>query len=132
MAAAGVLLLWVAGFGAAPACRQASDSASDYTVSIEFTTDTVRVGQEVQATIRLSHGPDRAPWPGAALQLEGHMSHPGMVPVVISARESSPGTYLVPVTFTMAGSWDLVVAGTLPDGRRVRAPVADRLVLPPT
>ena len=56
---------------------------------------------------------------GARLRLEGHMSHPGMTPVVADAVERTPGVYVASFTFTMAGDWVLVVSATLPDGGRV-------------
>jgi hypothetical protein len=56
---------------------------------------------------------------GATLRLEGHMSHPGMAPVVAPAVERADGVYEAPFQFTMAGDWVLVLAGTLADGRRV-------------
>jgi len=51
---------------------------------------------------------------GARLRLEGHMSHPGMAPVVAMMTERSDGTYEAPLEFTMAGDWVLVVTGDIP------------------
>jgi len=54
---------------------------------------------------------------GAAVRVEGNMSHPGMKPVFSTAREVSPGSYQAPLTFTMGGDWFVSFEATLPDGR---------------
>jgi len=56
---------------------------------------------------------------GGRVRVEGHMSHPGMTPVVADAAEQTPGVYSASFTFTMPGDWVLAVSATLPDGRRV-------------
>jgi hypothetical protein len=61
----------------------------------------------------------RAPIRGATLQVEGHMAHPGMAPVLATAAERGVGVYQAELRFTMPGSWILLVTGRLPDGRRV-------------
>jgi hypothetical protein len=61
------------------------------------------------------------PIDGARLTLEGHMSHPGMAPVVSVVQERGNGIYEAPIQFTMAGDWILVVTGDLPGlGRLTR------------
>ncbi len=62
---------------------------------------------------------DRNPIDGAHLQLEAHMSHPGMRPVVASAIERVEGVYEAQLRFTMTGDWVLLVSAVLPDGERV-------------
>ena len=57
---------------------------------------------------------------GAAVQLEGNMSHPGMKPVFAAAREVSPGTYEAPLELTMGGDWLLLVDAKLPEGGSLR------------
>ncbi len=59
------------------------------------------------------------PVTGARLRLEGHMSHPGMAPVVSTVAERGGGAYEAPVDFTMAGDWILVVTGDLPGIGRI-------------
>ena len=56
---------------------------------------------------------------GATVRLEGHMSHPGMTPVIADAAERTPGVYAAPFTFTMPGNWVLVVSASLAQGGRV-------------
>jgi hypothetical protein len=58
------------------------------------------------------------PVTNAAVRLEGHMSHPGMAPVLADGVQRKPGVYEVPFAFTMQGDWVLLVTATLPDGRR--------------
>jgi hypothetical protein len=55
----------------------------------------------------------------ARLQLEAHMSHPGMTPVTSDVIERSAGAYEARVQLPMAGDWRFVVAGTLADGSRI-------------
>jgi hypothetical protein len=56
---------------------------------------------------------------GAKLRLEGHMSHPGMTPIVADAAEQTAGVYVARFTFTMPGDWVLLVSAALPDGERL-------------
>jgi hypothetical protein len=58
---------------------------------------------------------------GARVRLEGHMTHPGMVPVVSNAAEVRPGIYEARPQFTMAGQWTFVVSGSLADGTPITA-----------
>jgi YtkA-like len=67
---------------------------------------------------------------GATVGLEGHMSHPGMAPVLASATERGPGVYDVPFAFTMPGDWILVVSALLPDGTRIERRVEVATVRP--
>jgi hypothetical protein len=61
------------------------------------------------------------PIAGARLRLEGHMSHPGMAPVVSAVIDRGSGAYEAPLEFTMAGDWVLVVTGDVPGiGRLTR------------
>jgi hypothetical protein len=51
------------------------------------------------------------------MQLEGNMSHAGMVPVFAQAVETEAGQYEADLEFTMAGDWFILVQADLPDGR---------------
>jgi hypothetical protein len=60
------------------------------------------------------------PVPAAVLDIEAHMEHPGMAPVVARASETAPGVYGARLSLSMAGDWVVFVTGTLPGGRRLR------------
>lgn len=62
---------------------------------------------------------DCVPIAGAHLEIEGHMSHPGMAPVLAPMEERGGGAYRARVALPMAGDWIVVLKGTLPDGRPV-------------
>jgi hypothetical protein len=70
-------------------------------------------------SVVLTPAPGGAPISGARLSLEGHMSHPGMAPVVAAMTEHQRGRYDARLPLTMTGEWLLVVTGTLPDGGRI-------------
>lgn len=79
--------------------------------------DPPRVGP---ATLTLSLADSAGhPITGAAVQVEGNMSHAGMQPVFVEASETEAGRYATSLEFTMAGDWYLLVTVTLPEGRTV-------------
>ena len=61
-----------------------------------------------------------APVKGAKVSLEGHMSHPGMAPVLADAVERTAGVYEVSFAFPMQGDWVLLVSAARADGANVR------------
>ena len=75
-------------------------------------------GRQTRALVRLRDASGR-PVRGARLQVEGHMTHPGMAPVIASAAERDAGIYEATIELTMPGNWTMVASGTLPDGRRL-------------
>lgn len=127
-AAAWVLL--ASALAVAAACGEVNNVSNDYAIATDFFPEVSRTGQATTITIDLRRS-DGQLWPGASLQVEAHMSHPGMSPVIAKARETSGGRHSAAVTFTMAGDWKLLIVGQLPDGRRVTMPPLDRAVLPP-
>jgi hypothetical protein len=56
---------------------------------------------------------------GAQLRVEAQMSHPGMAPLLATATERGNGVYEVPLQFSMAGDWIVLVTGSLPNGDKV-------------
>jgi hypothetical protein len=77
------------------------------------------MGRDTVTRVTLRDSDTNAPIAGARLRLEGHMSHPGMTPVIASVAERSPGEYAAQLRFSMAGDWVLVLTGQLPDGANV-------------
>jgi hypothetical protein len=56
---------------------------------------------------------------GATVRIEGHMTHPGMAPILARASERAPGEYAASLDLNMAGDWVLLVCAQMPDGRRI-------------
>jgi hypothetical protein len=111
-------LLAAASFNAG-ACRSAAPASTEE-VRVEWTVEPSRppVGP---ATVRFSLVDTAGrPLTGARLRVEGHMTHPGMAPVLADVRETTRGSYESSLAFTMAGDWVLVLDGRLADGRRLR------------
>lgn len=108
------------------ACRP-SAPADELTVRWQLQPAAPIVGREAAAdvTIELSNG---RPVLAARLTLEGHMSHPGMAPVVVPLTDAGGGRYRAAVTLTMSGAWVMLVSGELADGQAVRQRVADVVV----
>lgn len=101
---------------AGAACRP--DAQREVTVSWAIEPAPPVTGTETIAVITLQDE-QKQPVRGAKLQLEAHMSHPGMAPVTSGMTERADGTYEGRLQLSMAGDWILVVTGELPDGRRI-------------
>lgn len=97
--------------GLSSACFAAAPVARDVSVESTLTPAQPTVGKAV-LTLRLLDD-SRNPVPGAQLRVEGHMSHPGMSPVLATATERSHGIYEAELQFSMRGDWILLVTGTL-------------------
>lgn len=78
------------------------------------------VAGPVLVSLVMVDGATGQPVKGAAVRVEGNMSHAGMRPVFGTAREVAPGTYETPLELTMGGDWFLLVDATLPEGGTVR------------
>lgn len=100
------------------ACRRTPSVANDVRVEWKITPSPPLAGAATLAELTLRDGA-RRPVRGARLRVEGHMSHPGMAPVMATAAERDDGVYEVRLQFTMRGEWILLVTGELPDGRRI-------------
>jgi hypothetical protein len=103
------------------ACLAACGSADSQRITASWTLDPAppAIGRDTVTRITLRDSATDAPVGGARLQLEGHMSHPGMTPVIASVAERSPGEYEAQLRFSMTGDWVLVLTGELADGARV-------------
>jgi hypothetical protein len=101
----------------ATTARNGGDVASDLTFEWTITPNPPTVGADAVGEVTMR---DRSQHPvrGATLQIECHMSHPGMAPVIGQTIERGEGVYQVPLRFSMAGEWVVIVKGTLADGRR--------------
>ncbi len=88
------------------------------TVSWNISPTPPMVGVDTTVGIRLQDA-EGNPITRARLQLEAHMSHPGMTPLTADLIEQSDGAYEARVRLPMAGDWRFVVAGTLADGSRI-------------
>jgi hypothetical protein len=75
-------------------------------------------GSATRVRITLQHA-DGRPVNGARLQLQAHMAHPGMAPVVSAVTERGNGAYESSLQLSMAGDWVFVVTGDLAEGGRI-------------
>ena len=88
-------------------------------VRLTLVIDPARPAVGSDSTVRVTLDDGRGPMSGARVQVEAHMSHPGMAPLVVQTKETEAGTYTARIPFSMAGEWTLVATGSLPDGRRL-------------
>jgi hypothetical protein len=124
MAGAARAALWGCALSAcliAAGCREEAGSLPDVRVEAQVAPQPPRVGPAT-VILTLTDRSGKA-LTGAAVELEGNMSHPGMKPVFGRASERAPGRYQAPLEFTMGGDWFLLITATLPDGRKVREQV---------
>lgn len=98
-------------------CQTSDSSHSDIMLNWEVTPDPPQVGK-AKINITLTDSTQQL-LEGAEIQLQGNMSHPGMKPVVSSAKEVSPGKYSAPFEFTMGGDWFILIESRLADERVV-------------
>lgn len=112
--------------GCAAACgRQASDISATWI--IEPTPPVAGAATLVRLTLRQVDGTAVR---GAKLKIEGHMSHPGMTPVVADVVDGGNGSYQARLHLSMSGDWVFIVSGELADGRRLTKDVAVPSVRP--
>jgi hypothetical protein len=98
------------------AAKSAAQSAANFDLTWKLDPQPARVGPAtLVVTLRDGHEPVR----GATVRIEGHMTHPGMAPLLTRASERAPGDYGAPIHLTMAGDWVLLVHAETPDGRRL-------------
>lgn len=107
---------------AAGGCQPPADSAPDIALAWTVTPDPPATGRAT-FSLTLTDVAAGSPVVGAAVRLEGNMSHAGMKPVFGAAREVAPGRYEAPLDFTMAGDWFVLVEARLRDGRTLQRQV---------
>jgi hypothetical protein len=109
----------------AGACDRTTASRN---IRIEWTfTPTPPAVGKARLALRLVDNANR-PVRGAKLEVQGHMSHPGMAPLLARAVERDEGVYEAELQFTMPGDWILMISGALSNGasveQRIDVPVA--------
>jgi hypothetical protein len=96
-------------------CARGMQDLPDVGVDLSIEPDPPQIGPAT-VTVILTDA-DGQPIQGAQMEVEGNMSHAGMVPVLASARETEAGRYEADLEFTMVGDWFMLVRADLPDGR---------------
>jgi hypothetical protein len=114
---------------AAAACGRAPAPRADVTVEWNLTPLEPDVDRDIVARV-IVFDPSSRPVGGATLQIEAHMSHPGMAPVIAPVSEHSNGVYAATLRLTMAGRWILFVNGHLSDGRTISKKLGEATVRP--
>ena len=93
-------------------------SDGDVVVDVEAEGDAA-VGR-VPILVRVSEDGDGVA--DATVEVTGNMTHAGMTPVIVEAREVEPGLYRADdFEFTMAGDWILTADVQLPTGEELTA-----------
>lgn len=83
------------------------------------------VNQEASAEVTVLSGVPRQPVRNATFDIEAHMSHPGMAPVVRRTSDDGNGVYGARLQFPMSGDWVVFVTGTMPGGQAIRHRTAE-------
>lgn len=98
-------------------CQTSGEDQPDITFDWGIEPSPPRVGETtINLTLRDSTGHLIS---GADIKLEGNMSHPGMKPVITTAKQQEPGKYTADFEFTMAGDWFIIVTTSLGDSSQV-------------
>jgi hypothetical protein len=114
-------LLWLLLAVALVSCGGTSGGLPDVRLDLTVEPDPPQVGPAtVIVTLQNAEG---QPIAGAEVELEGNMSHAGMVPVFATAYEVAPGRYEAALELTMGGDWFILVDAALPDGRTLERKV---------
>ena len=101
----------------AVACQKTA-KPPDIALQYEIAPQPLRVGATT-LDIKLTDK-NGAPVGGARVELEGNMSHAGMGPISVEAKEIQTGKYRGTLQLTMAGDWIVLVHVTLPDGQTLQ------------
>ncbi len=103
------------------ACRPSEVAHSDVRVEWEIAPDPPAAGMAT-LTITLTDSTEQR-LTGAEIEVQGNMTHPGMQPVITTAREVAPGLYKAAFDFTMGGDWFILLRSTLTDKRVVESTI---------
>jgi hypothetical protein len=110
-------------------CGRGGKDLADVGVDLRIEPQPPRIGPAT-ITVDLSDAAGQ-PIAGAEVEVEGNMSHAGMVPVIAPAQEIASGHYQAALEFTMGGDWFILVRAELPDGRslerKVDVPAVDAI-----
>ena len=103
-----------------PACgRIQTGQEQDSEVSIELTVEPAQPAAGPTQLIITLTDQNGQPIDNAVLEIEGNMTHAGMVPVFAQTTDGENGRYVVPFEWTMGGDWTLTVDVLLEDGRTI-------------
>jgi hypothetical protein len=102
-------------------CDRGGRRLPDVTVELSVEPQPPQIGPAV-VLVTLA-GAAGQPLGGALVELEGNMTHAGMVPVLAPAVEIEPGRYRAELEFTMGGDWFILVRAQLADGRSLEEKV---------
>lgn len=101
------------------ACRgPAADTDSDLQLTLQVEPAPAQVG-DATLVVTVTDGDDQ-PVDDAVVDVEGNMTHPGMVPVTARVEGGAQGIYRLPFTWSMGGDWVVTVTARLPDGRQAQ------------
>lgn len=113
------LALTAAGLLAACGRIQAGQSQETAGIRIDLAVEpSAPAAGPARLTVTLT-GPDGQPIPNATVEVEGNMTHAGMVPVFGQATGGNNGRYVVPFEWTMGGDWLVTVKATLENGQTI-------------
>lgn len=100
-------------------CRigQPPAPTSSVNMTLEIEPNSPSVGPS-HLTVTLTD-PAGQPVEGAAVQIEGAMSHAGMSPRWAKARAAANGRYEAPFIWSMGGDWTVTVTASLPGGQQL-------------
>jgi hypothetical protein len=102
------------------ACRgPATATGSDLQLTLRVEPAPAQAGNAI-LVVTVTDGNDQ-PVDEAVVDVEGNMTHPGMVPVTARVEGGAGGEYRLPFTWSMGGDWVVTVTARLADGRQARA-----------
>jgi len=98
-------------------CHRANGGVAGIAVKERLQPQPVRVGPSVVG-VELSDTAGK-PVSHAAIIVEADMTHPGMSPVFVDAKEIAAGSYSATINLNMGGDWVVLLHIKLADGRKI-------------